>query len=155
MIHSICKRVHFSAAHRLFKSEGQCYNLHGHNYQLDVCVHYPEYEKKKDCPGYRSPLDKFDMVIDFALLKNIIESSVTEIYDHRTILNSNDPLFDLLDKNGIEVLGTIDSDPTVEVIAMQIMALLIMKLKRENSDVSIISVRLWETDTCYAEVKNG
>lgn len=155
MIHSICKRVHFSAAHRLLKHPGQCHNLHGHNYQLDVCVKYSEYEQKPDCPGFRSQLDSFDMIIDFALLKNIIESSVIEIYDHKTILNSSDPLFDILDKEGIEVLGTIDSDPTVEVLASQIMALLIMKIKTDDSDVSIVSVRLWETETCYAEVKNG
>lgn len=80
----ICRRETFNAAHRLFKAEwsdvknlevfGKCSypNYHGHNYALEVWV-----------DGTVNPETGF--VIDLKILKEIIQSEITERFDHRNL----------------------------------------------------------------------
>ena len=80
----VTRRVHFSAAHRLHRSEwseernrevfGDCANVnwHGHNYELDVTV---EGEVDPET-GY---------VLDLKLLKRLVERSVVDDLDHRNL----------------------------------------------------------------------
>lgn len=58
----------FDAAHNLTKYHGKCERLHGHTYKLVVTV--------------KGKLDEQDMVIDFALLKDIVQKEVIDILDH-------------------------------------------------------------------------
>ncbi|HSG07111.1 MAG TPA: 6-carboxytetrahydropterin synthase [Longimicrobiales bacterium] len=78
------RRVHFSAAHRLFRPDwsdeenarvfGDCANpnWHGHNYEIDVTV---EGEVDPET-GY---------VMDLKLLRDALETSVLEDVDHRNL----------------------------------------------------------------------
>lgn len=78
------RRVHFSAAHRLFRPDwsdeenarvfGDCANpnWHGHNYEIDVTV---EGEVDPDT-GY---------VMDLKLLRDALETSVLKDVDHRNL----------------------------------------------------------------------
>lgn len=68
----VCKEFTFDSAHRLTNDNGQCVNLHGHTYRLQVYVK-GQIEKKT---GY---------VFDFKLLKEIIHKNVVQILDHRYI----------------------------------------------------------------------
>jgi 6-pyruvoyltetrahydropterin/6-carboxytetrahydropterin synthase len=80
----VTRRVHFSAAHRLFRSDwsdernarvfGPCSNphWHGHNYDLDVTVSGPIDEE----PGY---------VMDLAALKALVRERVVDDVDHRNL----------------------------------------------------------------------
>jgi len=63
----------FAAAHRLAGSGGQCENLHGHNFSVELTVE-----------GDR--LDDTGMVIDFTILKDILRGILVDL-DH-TDLNS-------------------------------------------------------------------
>ena len=78
------RRVHFSAAHRLYRPDwpddrnaavfGDCANpnWHGHNYELDVTVEGPV----DPATGY---------VMDLKLLRDAIEARVVKDVDHRNL----------------------------------------------------------------------
>lgn len=74
---SIVKIFHFSAAHHLPDHKGQCKNIHGHNYQLEVEIS----GLVKKASG---------MVLDFTDLDQIVHEEVIDKVDHT---NLND-LFD-------------------------------------------------------------
>ncbi|HBO83554.1 MAG: 6-carboxytetrahydropterin synthase QueD [Deltaproteobacteria bacterium GWC2_42_11] len=59
----------FSAAHRLMGYEGECENLHGHNWKVEVSVRVKE-------------LDNIGLAIDFKTLKFELEK-VVEKLDHK------------------------------------------------------------------------
>lgn len=80
----ICRRETFNAAHRLFRPEwsdeknaevfGKCShpNYHGHNYVIEVWLE-----------GEIDPLTGF--LMDLKKLKKVIQSQVTERFDHRNL----------------------------------------------------------------------
>ena len=61
---SITRKIEFDAAHRVMEHEHKCKNMHGHRYVLEV-----EVEMK-------NKLDDLGRVIDFGLLKDIINKSL-------------------------------------------------------------------------------
>jgi 6-pyruvoyltetrahydropterin/6-carboxytetrahydropterin synthase len=80
----VTRRLHFSAAHRLFRSEwsqaknadvfGDCshVNWHGHNYELEVTV-----------AGAVDPETGF--VIDLKDLRDLVQSRIVADVDHRNL----------------------------------------------------------------------
>lgn len=66
----------FSASHKLEGYEGNCSNLHGHNFGVEICV-----EGKT--------LDKIGMVFDFREIKNIADKIISRL-DHQ-YLNEIEP----------------------------------------------------------------
>lgn len=93
------RRVHFCAAHRLFRADwpddrnaeqfGACANpnWHGHNYELDVTVEGPVDPET----GY---------VMDLKLLRDALEARVVQDVDHRNL--------------NLEVPWLADVNPTTE-----------------------------------------
>lgn len=81
---SVTRRVHFAAAHRLYRPEwseernrkvfGECANAnwHGHNYELDVTV---EGELDGET-GY---------VLDLKRLRDLVHAAVIQDVDHRNL----------------------------------------------------------------------
>ena len=65
----------FAAAHRLREYDGNCENLHGHNWRVQVAL---------EADG----LDRLGMVIDFRDVKSVIREVLAE-FDH-TYLNDLD-----------------------------------------------------------------
>ena len=61
----------FSAAHQLRGYNGDCSNLHGHNYRVTVTVRSNE-------------LDRIGIALDFRKLKQELDSLLEE-YDHRNL----------------------------------------------------------------------
>jgi len=59
----------FAAAHRLREYQGDCENLHGHNWKLDVVLSADK-------------LDRLGMVCDFRVVKRHL-AAVTEQLDHK------------------------------------------------------------------------
>ena len=75
----ITRRLVFSSAHRLHHPElddeatyGQCANLHGHNYTLEVTV-----KGKVD--------ERTGFVVDLKELKQIMEEKVKTVLDHKKL----------------------------------------------------------------------
>lgn len=71
--------THFAAAHNLINYQGDCENLHGHNWKVEVTV------------GARE-LDKAGLGIDFKILKRET-NRVLDLLDHK-YLNELEPFKD-------------------------------------------------------------
>lgn len=78
----LTKRVHFSASHRLCQVElspeknrslyGPCYNVHGHNYLLEVTVR-------------GEPDPRTGWILDLGDLKGLLEEKILHDVDHRDL----------------------------------------------------------------------
>ena len=77
----VTKEFHFEAAHFLPGYDGLCANLHGHSYRLLVTLRG---EILKDAT---SP--KNGMVIDFSVLKGIVERNILQVLDHSLIVRKH------------------------------------------------------------------
>lgn len=117
----ITKELSFNAAHRLPWHQGECNHLHGHTYKLQVSV--------------TGRLNENGVLIDFEDLKNIIQKTIIELFDHKYI---ND----------------IISNPTAENMAVYIFNLLQQAFDANDANINIklFSVKLWETPTSFAEI---
>lgn len=76
----ITKRFTFEMAHALRNYPGPCRHIHGHSYVLDVTVSGP-------LGGEYSPNE--GMVMDFGVLKSIVQQSVLDYYDHALVLHED------------------------------------------------------------------
>lgn len=70
----ITREFRFDAAHNLVNYKGKCENLHGHTYKLKVTL-------------AGSPEKDSGMIIDFALLKKIVNERVIDKLDHNYLNN--------------------------------------------------------------------
>jgi len=117
----------FDAAHRLRGHKGQCKNVHGHRYEVEVCIKGAE-------------LDDMGMVADFALIKSDLKK-YTEPLDHALLLPEHDY------ENGFNKFDTVaipfDPNPTAEVMAREISIWM-----SEDCGWNVKSVTLWETEKC-------
>ena len=125
------QRFKFEAAHFLKDYPGQCANIHGHSYKLEVVL-----EGEVD--------DKTGMLLDFALFKKIVNDIILSYFDHRLVVE--DKQDDYLD-NEITSLGV---PPTAENMAIFIREELETRL--DTCLIAIHTVRLWETEDCWTEV---
>ena len=128
----VSRRATFNAAHRLFRSDwtdeqnqsifGKCSNpnFHGHNYVMEVWLE-----------GDINPETGY--VIDLKMVKDAIQSEITERFDHRN-LNLDCPEFKHL-------------NPTAENIAMVSWQLLRAKLPKHLA----LTIKLWETENNCVE----
>src|SRR5262245_19458770 len=66
---TITRQLWFSAGHRVHGHEGQCANMHGHNYNVFITAWAP----KQDSVG---------RIIDFSVLKDRIDPWIQENWDH-------------------------------------------------------------------------
>lgn len=103
------KRFSFPMGHRLSRHQGECVNIHGHNFDVLVGV------KAKQ-------LNSNDMVIDFKDLKEIVNYFL-DMFDHSLTLNEkNDTdrrLATILQDQGFRV-NLIGYEPTAERFAFAI-----------------------------------
>ncbi|MBI5574401.1 MAG: 6-carboxytetrahydropterin synthase QueD [Elusimicrobia bacterium] len=113
-MYSVMVEDGFSAAHNLRNYKGKCEKLHGHNYRVRLTVK-------------GETLDKSGMLIDFTVLKNILENVLSK-FDHG-YLNDISP-FDKI-------------NPTAENIAEQISKQIQFKIKKSKFK---IKVSVWETE---------
>lgn len=130
---SVTRRVHFSAAHRLFRPDwsdeenhavfGDCANpeWHGHNYELDVTVE-----------GRIDPETGY--VLDLKKLKELVEDRVVSDVDHRN-LNRQVPWLD-------------GQNPTTENLVVAIWRRLEGELP---SGIRLRRLVLWETPRNFVE----
>lgn len=127
---SLSVSFEFSASHRLFRPEcseeenrklfGKCANPngHGHNYLLEVRV-----------TGPLRP--STEMVLDAALLKDIVEREILVDVDHKD-LNKDTPWLE----------GRV---PTTEVVAQAIFERLSSAVSKANTTARLDSITLHET----------
>lgn len=138
----VTKEFYFETAHALYGYDGKCKNIHGHSYKLAVTV--------VGVPVNDVNHPKNGMVIDFGDLKRIVKTEVVDVFDHATIFNENTPHKSIavdLEKTGQHVI-LVPYQPTSEMMLMDIAQKIKVKLP---ADVKLYSLRLYETNTSYAE----
>ena len=123
-------RFKFDAAHRLMHYEGECRNLHGHTWLVEVVI---EGAVNKES----------GMVADFQDLK-LRFKSVINGYDHAVILNKADKFLPL-DYALKRVL--MEGEPTCENLAIKLFTELAKVL---HTELGLCSVRVWESKDASA-----
>jgi len=103
--------THFAAAHNLINYQGDCENLHGHNWKVEVTVTTRE-------------LDKAGLGIDFKILKRETKT-VLELLDHK-YLNKIEPFIEL--------------SPSSENIARFLFETLAKRLNNDNVSLYKVNV---------------
>lgn len=137
----VTKQFNFEAAHALWNYDGKCKNLHGHTYKLFVTVIGTPISDDNNV--------KTGMVIDFGDLKKIVKTHIVDIFDHAVILNKKAPYQGFINTPEMfERFITTEYQPTCENMVSHF-ANIISEQLPEN--VNIFSVRLYETETSYAE----
>ena len=103
--------THFAAAHNLINYEGDCENLHGHNWKVEVVV-------------ATENLDKAGLGLDFKILK-AKTNAILDTLDHKYL-------------NDLEPFKTIS--PSSEHIARYLYDELCESFKDEDVEVDLVNV---------------
>ena len=134
----VSKRFRWEGAHRLPWHQGGCQNLHGHSYVLWV-----ELEGIPDDRG---------MLIDFKVIKEVLKPLI-EAWDHATLIANDDiklkEAVDLLDSKSY----ILNCDTTSENLCQYVSQYLLKNASKSliEHQIQKITIRLQETETCYAE----
>lgn len=135
----ITKEFSFEAAHRLDNYDGLCRNIHGHSYRLAVTViGEPQGDTQSAKEG---------MVMDFSVLKRIVNEEVIDRMDHAVILCETSTTVEAL-QSVTERIVPVPYRPTCENMVIDFAERIKRRLPR---GVELLSVRLNETATSYAE----
>lgn len=111
----------FSAAHFIPDHPGECRNLHGHTYSVEIFFEAAE-------------PDRTGMVADFGDLKKIVRELLKE-FDHKCL-------------NDIAVVG---ANPTSEILCRHLYEKLHQKINSQYLACKAKAVRLWESESTYVE----
>lgn len=111
----VTKEFTFDSAHFLPNYHGKCENMHGHTYRLQVTVEGPE--------------DQNGLVIDFMILKEVVQKRVLDKLDHKLI---ND------------VIKIASAENTAVWIWKQL-----EKSKEFPKNARLHEVKLWETASSF------
>lgn len=138
----VTKLFKFESAHRLPWHKGDCKNLHGHSYRLEV-----ELEGEPDERG---------TLVDFADIKHIIKPLVNKL-DHATLISADDYVL-------IDTMSLLNSkhyilpfDTTSENLCSFIIEYIYQKGKvlLSKHGIQYIRIRVQETESCYAELRQS
>lgn len=124
---AVTKRFTFEACHRLVDYTGKCQNPHGHSYKMEVTV--------KGVP------DKQNLLMDFKILKTIVNEAVIDKVDHQD-LNEIMP-------NVYATEGNTTCESMIEAFWYAIENRLAFY---HYDNVELYRIRLWETESGYAEL---
>ncbi len=135
----LTKHFSFEAAHALHNYDGKCSRLHGHSYQLFVTV----IGEPVSAPS--SP--KLGMVMDFGLLKRIVNEEIIDKYDHSVVLNEQS----CFHGDGSQMFSNVivvPFQPTCENMLLHFASKIQPRLPE---GVSLSQLKLYETNDSYAE----
>ena len=137
----LTKEFSFEAAHALGGYDGPCREIHGHSYRLFVTI--------KGTPSTDPMNPKQGMVMDFGVLKKIVNEEIISRFDHALVLRStaDEELRRVLLEQFDNVV-TVEYQPTCENMLDDFAHRL---MKRLPEGVMLHSLRLLETASSYAE----
>lgn len=140
---TVTKIFRFEMGHAIHGYEGMCKYIHGHSYVLHVTV-----KAKNENDG---PIQSPGFVIDFKLLKKIVNEKVVSRLDHTLVL-SEQYIHENPDAGKGQNLMIWAFEPSAENI------LYFIKNEIENSfseHYEVVRLRLWETSDSFAEWENS
>lgn len=137
----ITKEFRFEAAHALWGYDGACRNIHGHSYILYVTL--------KGTPINDPHHPKYGMVMDFSVLKKIVNKEIVDRFDHALMVRKGTPHENLAGSSDlVGKMLALDYQPTCENMVIDFAQRIKAQLPQE---ISLHSIRLHETATSYAE----
>lgn len=138
----LTKEFSFEMAHTLEGYDGACSQIHGHSYRFFVTV-------------IGEPLDeqtnpKNGMLIDFGLLKAIVNRTIIERYDHTLVIRQTENNKEFIDtlKSHYNRIETVDYQPTCENMISRFAEMISAELPPR---VLLHSLKMHETASSYAE----
>lgn len=138
----LTKEFSFEMAHALDGYDGACKHIHGHSYRLFVTI-IGEPNDDESNP-------KYGMVMDFKVLKGIVNRFVIDKYDHAFVCKTGESSLSVIDSIS-EFYGNVvmvDYQPTCENMISRIAD----DIKSALPDnVKLHHVKMHETATSYAE----
>ena len=148
MSYRICKSIEVENGHMLSKHPDQCRFPHGHTRRVEIVLEAAD-------------LDENQMVCDFKIIKTALGDWLAT-FDHALCMNTDDPAYsDFKDRYGDRVIGFEHQDPTTELMAKTIFDHATLALADYagspharyplRPEVSLVSVRVWETSSSWAE----
>ncbi len=138
----ITKEFKFETAHALKGYDGLCKHIHGHSYELKVCI------IGKPIADQKSP--KLGMVMDFGDLKKIVREEIVDKMDHALVLSSqSEEAKKFAEKDEMfQRVILVDYQPTSENMLVDF----VERIKpRLPEGIKLHSMFLRETVTSYAE----
>ena len=138
----LTKEFAFEAAHALDGYDGPCREIHGHSYRLFVTV--------KGSPSTEASDPHCGMVVDFGLLKRIVNEEIVSQMDHALVLHDVPATASLREElaRRFDNLVTVAYQPTCENMLADFAARIGRRLP---AGVTLHALRLHETATSYAE----
>ena len=118
----VSKTFSFEAAHFLRNYDGDCARLHGHHYEVAICVEGEQ-------------LNAIGLLVDFRDLKMALHR-VAGAYDHR-LLNEIPPFDEL--------------NPSAEQVARNLFLGLRTELATLAPQCRLVSIQVWETPSAWAK----
>jgi 6-pyruvoyltetrahydropterin/6-carboxytetrahydropterin synthase len=148
MPYRICKSLEVENGHMLSKHPDKCRFPHGHTRKVEFVIEADD-------------LDENQMVCDFKIIKEAVGDWL-DTFDHALCMNTADPAYaEFKARYGDRVIGFENQDPTTELMARTIFdhaeTALAAYAKRADRryilkpDVKLVSVRVWETSSSWAE----
>lgn len=137
---SVTKIFRFETAHAIFGYDGPCKHIHGHSYVLHVTV-------ASSVAAKETFIEKPGFVVDFKVLKKIVQAAIVERLDHKLIL-SKEYLATKPTLNDEENLDVWEIEPSAENI------LFFSKQKISTAlpeGIKLVKLRLYETADSFAE----
>lgn len=137
----VTKQFGFEMSHALLNYDGLCRNIHGHSYKLQVTV------AGEPLQEIQNPKD--GMVIDFSVLKKIVQQQIVSQLDHSLMINERAITGKLSEMGEMyERHQVVPFQPTTENMVIWIAE----KLKPYLPEhLQLFSVRLYETSNSFAE----
>lgn len=135
----LTKKFSFEMAHALDGYDGKCANLHGHSYHLEVTVE-------------GTAAADNGISLDFHTIKDIVQRTVIDRFDHALVLHQGSPLANELTLNSPLIapnLIALPFNPTTENLLLHFASLVVPVLPE---GARLHSLRLSETDTSTAEL---
>lgn len=133
-------QVNLEAAHRLYQGttfSKECHdNLHGHSYKVTIVIS-------------RKTLNDVGMVVDFKLLKSVLNECLEKRYDHCSFICFDDPIADSIFNNCRKVC-ICPCNPTAEYMSEKFAYEIMAALQELDSELILESVSVQETDNNIA-----
>lgn len=138
---TITRRLEFDAGHRVVNHESKCATLHGHRYVVEVEATAPS-------------LDGIGRVIDFSVLKQKIGGWIDTQWDHNCLVFREDTIVISALKGLPRAKDPYicDWNPTAENMANFLLVSVCPEVLK-GTEVTVVSVTVWETPNCCAVAK--
>lgn len=142
---SITRRLEFDAGHRLPNHLGQCRNIHGHRYAIEITL-------SGELVNEQGAADD-GMVMDFGDIKAVAREKLVDLWDHAFLVHRGDRVMvDFLAAIAGHKTVVLDVVPTAENLASVAFAILKDAYHdRFGHTLALLRVRLYETPNCWAD----